>query len=118
AVLVARGGPVTLASPFSTVTLVRGVAVGQDRDHRDEQPRSGQGGQRRLLAALPGLVGGQGLGHLRVGVAVVVAELLPAWVQMPGHPTEPMPRPLRHGTGWPVTTRLRLRRMVSFDHGE
>jgi hypothetical protein len=28
---------------------------------------------------------------------VVVAELLPAWVQMPGHPTDPMPRRMAMG---------------------
>ena len=69
-----------------------GRAVGQHGDHRDQQARGGQRGQRILLAALSGLVRGQGRVHARVGGADVIAELLSAWVQMPGHLTDPMPR--------------------------
>ena len=68
------------------------MAVGQYGDHGDEQARGGQRGQRVLLAALPRVVRGQGRRHVRVGSAVVIAELLSARVQMPGHPTDPTPR--------------------------
>src|SRR5208337_1740277 len=66
---------------------VGGGAVGQHRDYRDEQPRGGQRGQRRLLAPPPDLIRGQGRGHARVSGAVVIAELLSAIVHMATPPT-------------------------------
>ena len=83
------------------------MAIGQHGDHRDEQARGGQRGQRILLAALSGVVRGQGRRHVRVGGAVVIAELLSARVQMPGHPTDPTPRTalVRSPPGWDYITR-------------
>ena len=40
----------------------------------------------------PRLVRGEGLRHARIGRAVVIAELLPARVQVPGHVHDPTPR--------------------------
>jgi len=69
------------------VPLGRG-AVDQDRDHRYEQACRGERGQRRLLTALPGLVGGQCRGHPGIGRAAVIAELLPARIEVARHVTD------------------------------
>jgi hypothetical protein len=57
--------------------------VAEDGDHWNEQPGLGERGQRRLLTALPDLVGGQRRGQERVGRTAVAAELLSARIQVP-----------------------------------
>src|SRR5580658_7693310 len=55
--------PLAVLVPLAVFVPLGGGAVSQDRDHRYQQPRRGQRGERRPLAALPGLVGGQRRGH-------------------------------------------------------
>jgi hypothetical protein len=59
------------------------VLTDENGDHGDEQPGGGQRAERRLLAALPGLVGGERLGYPGIGLAAVAAELPPARTKMP-----------------------------------